>query len=363
MSGTNTIKGMVFILMAVLLLSVSVNAHAGKVFIGTPVQKDSPVAASLAGMPPIVGPKKLIAVGSFENKTNFSGQWNLGDGMAEMLTTSLMQSARFIVLERPEVERILREQNFAASGRTTGEGGAKIGKVLRAQILVIGAITEFSSRTEDSSLGVSTKKIGLGLNVAKAHIAINLRMIDTTTGQVLYSERIAEKAQRTNVAADYTSSDFAIGGSHFKKTPLGEVTQKAIDRAVIFIARKMQNLPWKGRVVMVKEDKIFINAGSQSAIKPGMAFTVYNPGEALIDPETGMDLGSDETLIGKIQVAEVKDKFSIAIATEGEEFDRNDIVKYEVSRRTYSAPPAGGPPPPPPAPASQPRVIQGVPVQ
>jgi len=356
MMKSNIVKTTIIILTAMLVVLPAADVLAkrkAKVFSGTPVEPGSPTAAKLTGLPPIVGPKKLIAVGSFENKTSFSGQWNLGDGMAEMLTTALIQSARFIVLERPEVEKILKEQNFAASDRTTGTGGAKLGKVLRAQILVMGAITEFSQNTQDSGVGFATDKVGLGVKVNKAHVAINLRMVDTTSGQVLYSERVKSEVKRSGVSVDYSSSDFAIGGSHFKKTPLGEATQKAIDQAVMYIAKKMQGLPWKGRIVLVKEDsKIYINAGRQGAIKPGMTFTVYRPGEELIDPETGLNLGSEETLLGRISVVEVKDKFSIAIAEEGEGFDRNDIIRYEIPKSRPGA-----------VITPEPKVIEGVPVE
>ena len=210
----------------------------------------------------------------------------------------------------------------------TKEGGAKMGKMLRAQILVVGAVTEFSHDVSKQGLGVGIKRVGLGLKKSESHVAITLRMIDTETGEVLYSERVKANPKSTGIAADYSSSDFSIGGSQFKKTPLGEATQQVIDQAVLIISKRMQGQPWKGRIVMEKGGKIYINAGKRSAIKPGMTFSIFEPGEALIDPDTGLNLGSEETLRGKISIVEVQEKFSIGIPDEGEGFQRNDIVKY-----------------------------------
>src|SRR5690625_518915 len=53
------------------------------------------------------GPQARIAVARFENKTGASGNWwntSIGDGMADMLTTALFNSGRFIVLERQAVD-------------------------------------------------------------------------------------------------------------------------------------------------------------------------------------------------------------------------------------------------------------------
>ena len=101
-------------------------------------------------LPPIVGPRKTIAVADFENKAGAEAQWNLGNGMAEMLTTALVNTNRFIVVERQNIQGIIQEQDFSVSGRTINVGAPKIGSLLNTQILVSGAITEFSQRFFDS---------------------------------------------------------------------------------------------------------------------------------------------------------------------------------------------------------------------
>jgi curli biogenesis system outer membrane secretion channel CsgG len=318
-------------LAAVILIVLAISSTAtSTVFKGKPAGGgEAAVVSSVATLPPLKGPKKTIAVGSFENKAGWRSEWNLSEGMEEMLTTSLVQTNRFTVLERPEVEKFLEEQDFGASDRTTKEGGAKIGKVLRAQILVSGAITEFSSKVDETGIGLSTDKFGGALKQQKAHVAINLRMYDTTTGEVLFSERVEGKATATGVAVDYQNRDFGIGGGKFWATPLGEATQECINNAVFFIASKMRDVQWQGSIVKADDAKVYINAGSQAGITVGDSFVIYSKGEELVDPETGITLGSEEEKAGRITVVSVKEKYSVATIDEGEEFKRGDIVRLK----------------------------------
>lgn len=331
LSGNRVLNGITFVVVIIAIFTFSSTAMSA-VFKGKPVDEGkgtATVVSSVSSLPMLKGPKKTVAVGSFENKAGWSSEWSLSDGMEEMLTTSLVQTNRFIVLERPEVQKLLEEQDFAASDRTTAEGGAKTGKVLRAQILVSGAITEFSNKVDETGIGISTSKIGGAFKQQKAHVAINLRMYDTTTGEVLYSERVEGKATATGIAADFQNKDFGIGGSKFWATPLGEATQECIDNAVFFIASKMQDVKWEGSVIKADDVKVYINAGSQAGVLSGDSFVVYSKGEELVDPETGITLGSEEELAGRITVVDVKEKYSVATVDEGGVFERGDIVRLK----------------------------------
>ena len=280
-------------------------------------------------LPPHLGPKKRIAVMDFENKAGAEAKWNIGSGMSEMLVTSLMKSGRFIVVERQAVQDVLKEQDFGASGRTAKEGAAKFGRILNTQMLVRGAVTEFESRSSGGGQTIGIKGFGLSLSQAKAHIAVNIRLYDTTTGQILASERCEGHAESSGLGFAAAGSDVAFGAAGFKKAPIGKATQQAIDKAVYFVCKEMADVAWQGRIVTVKGDKVYINSGSNSGVKAGDVFNVYSVGEELVDPETGLSLGSTLTRIGRVQVSQVQDKFSIAKSIAGAGFKRNDVLKPE----------------------------------
>lgn len=275
------------------------------------------------------GPKKLVAVADFENKTDVAGQISLGTGMSEQLTDALIQSGQFIVLERADIKGVLEEQNFAASGRATQTGGAKIGQVNRAQILIKGAVTEFAMQESGGGQGLNIKGFSLGSSSSNAHVAVIIYLYDTTTSQVLFSQRCEGKAESGGLSFGVAQKDWGFGTSGFKSTPLGKATQIAIDNAVHFITAKMANIPWQGRIIKAEEGKVYLNIGKAGGINVGDEFNVYREGEALIDPESGLNLGAEATKIGRVQVVQVQDKFSIATPIAGSNFEPNNIVKFE----------------------------------
>ena len=91
----------------------------------------------------------------------------------------------------------------------------------------------------------------------------------------------------------------------------------------------MDEQVWQGRVVKVDGNRIYINAGSSMNIGNDMVFTVYSKGEELIDPDTGLSLGSALSRSGTIRVTQVAEKFSIGQVIEGSGFRRGDIIKMQ----------------------------------
>ena len=65
-----------------------------------------------------------------------------------------------------------------------------------------------------------------------------------------------------------------------------------------------------GSVIKVEGRNVYLNLGV-GAVQVGDRLTLKRPGSALIDPETGISLGSEDEEIGTVHVDQVKDKFSI----------------------------------------------------
>ena len=68
------------------------------------------------------GLKKRVAVMDFEDKTGHGG-WHIGSGMADMLTTALVKSGKFMVIERQQLAKIMQEQSLGMSGAVTAQRG------------------------------------------------------------------------------------------------------------------------------------------------------------------------------------------------------------------------------------------------
>lgn len=282
--------------------------------------------------PPYDGPKKRIAVLEFDNKvTNrwWERSWNIEDSLTEMVITELMKTNRFIVVERGALDEVLSEQDLGASGRVRQETSAKVGELLGAQVLIKGAITEFIEKESGGAGGIIVSGIGIGGKTSTGHVALDMRLIDATTGQILHSERAEGKITSSGIGGIAFFSGIAFGGTAYKKTALGQATRAAVSDAVMFVVNNMEDQPWQGMIVTVKGNQVTINAGYNMNISMDSVFSVYSKGEELIDPATGLSLGSALTRSGTIRVTQVSDKFSIATVIEGSGFKRGDVIKLQ----------------------------------
>lgn len=209
-----------------------------------------------ARLEPYDGPRARIAVSSFADQTGKAGD-SIGDGMATMLTTALVNSNRFIVLERDVLDEVLAEQDLGASGRVRAETAAPVGEIEGAELLVIGAVTEF----EPERMGVGGGIIGLGTLIGTAalhardrnipvgaatykesHVAIDLRLVDAATSRVLFTTSVEAKGVDWGggiigeVGGGRSRLPLAFGG--FQKTATEKAVRTAIDLAVVELARR-----------------------------------------------------------------------------------------------------------------------------
>jgi len=277
--------------------------------------------------------KLRVAVTKFENKVKnqwWDPSWNIGEGLAEMLTTELFKTGRVIVLERGAISDVVGEQELGQTGLVRQETAAQTGQMIGAQVVVRGAITEFSPQVKGAKGGISTPIFGGGVSTESAYVALDIRLIDASTGQVIASSNAAGTAASTGVSGTLQGpprSGMVLGGEAFFSTPIGQATRQAISKAVAFILQKTPTEEAFLAIVKVDGDQVFINAGANENIRVGDTFVVYSKGEDLIDPSTGLKLGSSQKKIGNIEVVDVQDKFSIATITNGRGLKRGDLIK------------------------------------
>ena len=282
--------------------------------------------------PPYSGPKKRIAILDFDNDVNnywWDRSWHIERKLTEMMVTELMKTNQFIIVERSALDEVLAEQDLAAGGRVRQETAARVGELLGAQVLVKGSITEFIEKESGGIGGIAISGIGIGGSYHTGHVAIDMRLIDSTTGQVLQAHRAEGKIKSSSIGGIAFFSGVAFGGATYKKTALGQATRQAIQQGVRFILENMEMLPWEARVVKVDGGSVYVNAGYNMNVSEGMLLNVYSKGEDLIDPATGLSLGSSLKRAGTIRLVQISEKFSVAETIEGSGFKRGDVLKMQ----------------------------------
>ena len=302
-----------------------------------PAMAQTPEAGPGAACP---AQKKRVAVLKFGATGKFGAfeGWDVGDGLAAQLATALQQSGCFTVLDRLALSGLLREQELALTGIAARESAVRVGKLSGAQVLIKGEITEFEPATSGSglTLGLGLPKIPLGLRLGgesqNSHVAMDVHLIDASTGQILQSHRVEGKSNAAGFSLGLDNRWASIGGEHFSKTPLGQATRQALVEAVSVVSRSLKALPserapeW--RVVEVMENQLFVNAGEGAGLKIGERLRVVSIAKELVDPETQTVLGTIEQSAGEIEIIAIKDRYSVAAIRGAFSPKRGDVVRY-----------------------------------
>jgi curli biogenesis system outer membrane secretion channel CsgG len=188
--------------------------------------------------------KPVMAVAEFKNESG-AGWWHGGVGwdLAGLLSNELVATGDFSVVERDKLQNVMEEQNLMASGRAEASDAAKMGKLTGARYLVMGTVSSYEEGTKSDGGGLSFGGISVGGKSAQAYVAIDIRVVDTTTGRIEYVRTIEGTSKSSGSRLGL--SKWGVGGNFEseKNTPAG----KAVRSAVIMIADYLD-------CVMVKQD-------------------------------------------------------------------------------------------------------------
>jgi curli biogenesis system outer membrane secretion channel CsgG len=180
--------------------------------------------------------KPRIGVLRFTNETS-AGWWsgNMGRELQDMLASELVSTKAFQVLERKELDAVLGEQDLGASGRVDKKTAAKIGKIKGAKYLVASTVSAFEEGTSGKSGGFGIGGISVGGKKERAYMAVDLKVIDTTTGEIVDARTVeaTSESSATNVGV---SAPFVSGslGKH-EKTPTGKAIRACIIEIVGYL--------------------------------------------------------------------------------------------------------------------------------
>ena len=136
--------------------------------------------------------KPVLAVLKFQDETGaMPFQGGIGRVVTNMLASELAARDAFTVVERRKLRAVLEEQDLAESGLVAPGDRAKIGELTGAQFLVMGTITAFEPDTETKvSGGGLFRRARVEQTNRGSYLAIDLRVVDTTTGEVSYARTI-----------------------------------------------------------------------------------------------------------------------------------------------------------------------------
>ncbi|MFA5684734.1 MAG: CsgG/HfaB family protein [Lysobacteraceae bacterium] len=284
---------------------------------------------------------------SSSNNQGYSGDISFAfqtvpvNGIEAMVTDVMNRTGRFRLVERQAIGNVLQEQDFGASGRVAQPSAARTGQVLGAEYLVEVVITSYEPGISGQNVNVgalarNSKFGGLlgGVSVGsrKSLIGLNFRLIDATTSEVMFTRQIDRQLTESGLSfgGGGFGSSGALGGfvGQYAQTPIGQAVIAAINEGVYELVQQIGSRPVTGSVVKAEGSNVILNLGA-GQVAVGDRLTLLRRGEALIDPDTGISLGTMDTEIGAVEVTSVQDRFSVSRMVGGGGARANDVVKSQ----------------------------------
>lgn len=232
--------------------------------------------------------KRKVAIGRFTNETTYGQSFfidknnnRIGKQAMDILSAKLFQTGKFIMLERADIEQIQKELKIGGTSELKNS----------ADYIIVGSITEFG-RKEVSDVGIFSRNKKQVAN-AKVHI----RVIDVTTGQIIYSEE--GKGEAFSEAA----STFGVGNKAGYDSSLNDkVLDAAITNLASNIIENMLDKPWKSYILGYEDGNLIMSGGKSQNIKVGSEFDVLKEGKKIKNPQTNMMITLPGKKLASIQV-------------------------------------------------------------
>lgn len=218
-----------------------------------------------------------------------------------LVTSGLFNTQRFELIERKQIDTVLAELKFNTTELVAGPSASKIGRLLGAQYMLFVEVAEW---TDNRNLMAT-----IGFAKTNAQVAVTFRLLEVATGRIDYAETFRGEAGSWGLTLPFWGQQ--------SNSPIHYALSVCVAKASYDLANSLKDKPWLGAIAKVDRDIITINAGSTQGIKPGMTLTALSKGEELIDPSTGSSLGTDDEVIGSLQITSVRETFSKAAVIEG----------------------------------------------
>jgi tetratricopeptide (TPR) repeat protein len=202
------------------------------------------------------------------------------DIFMELLKTYFVSQGRFRVVERDQLSHILQEQKLVLSDLVEKKNAIRVGKLLSADAILMGAIHESANFFEVVSW-----------------------LVDVETSEIMESKE------------EYTKK-------------ISVETIREIAQSMVY--KYHQAFPFvEGTVLSRDEQLVYEDIGTQLGIKTGRKFIVFRDQGSILEPKFGIILGRKFKLLGEVRVIEVfkeSSRSKIIRETESDLIGTNDCM-------------------------------------
>lgn len=265
--------------------------------------------------------KRKVAIGRFSNETQYAkgifyDRENdpMGKQALDILYSKLAASGKFLLLERSDLSTLLQEC----------QKGENMASVIGADYMIIGSITGFGRNNTGKNGVFSSSK------TQTAEAAVSIRLVDVSTGLIIYSDEARGTAELT------TKTGMGVGSqASYDETLSDKAISEAIGQLVENIINKCTDSPWKTYFLSYDSDGVLIAGGESQGIKTGMTFSVMTKGKKVKNPQTGVTITLPGKKVGDVTVLMTggdtpETEYSFVEVTTTEEINSTNMNLYII---------------------------------
>lgn len=265
--------------------------------------------------------KRKVAIGRFSNETQYAkgifyDKENdpMGKQALDILSSKLAASGKFLLLERSDLATLLEES--AKDGNNLSSVGA--------DYMIIGSITEFG-RKNVGKAGVFTDS-----KTQIVEAAVNVRLIDVSTGLIIYSDEAKGAAELTS------KTTLGVGGrADYDATLSDKAISEAIGQLVENIINKSTDKAWRTYFLAFDDDAVLIAGGESQGIEAGDTFVIKTKGKSVKNPQTGLMIELPGKEIGNVKVIATggdtaESEYSFVEVSANIDIDTEKLTEYYI---------------------------------
>jgi curli biogenesis system outer membrane secretion channel CsgG len=326
--------------------------------LAAPLQAQEPAAAPVTAPPAklslAVGAVKVTPalVSTLEQRGQARELGRVQESLDPQLTAAFQATRKFDLVARTDLKDVILEQDLSGSGNVdkADPAAAKAFKLAGARYVVVSTIDDFQDNVQEAEF----KEIGKKATRRQVRLSVIAKIYDTTTGRLLESANL-----QLDNSAFVRNPEFLVAekGSNLTEKALQELARQMAEK----VAARVVDVLLPARVLAVRDAQVTLNRGDGTGITVGQAWAVFAQGEALIDPDTGENLGSEEVRVGSIRITSVLPKTAVGeICGENRGVAKGCILRVSNDGCGGAAPAAAPAPPPPPVPQASPGAVRGL---
>jgi len=234
--------------------------------------------------------KRNVAIARFTNETKYGQSFFLdqdrdwiGKQAMDILSAKLTETDKFILLERADLDKINSELKL----------GSLQSLNIPADYLIVGSVSEFGRKT--------VSDVGIFSRVKKqvAYAKVNVRLIDVQTARILYA------AEGDGEAFSEAGTVFGVGSrADYDATLNDKAIAAAIGKLVNNLIENLLDKPWRAYLLSYQNGMYLVSGGKSQGIRAGDVFSVYQKGEKVKNPQTGLWIELPGRVVGTLRVVE-----------------------------------------------------------